>query len=75
MNISVDANFRRPLEEAWIRYQRELRPARRPGEFRIDINNPLVMSGPDARNLCQYPNLPDDFARFLDQSGISYSAY
>lgn len=65
---SVDALYRRQVEDLWSEYHRGLLPPRQVGEIRF--NPPLAMSGPDARNFCNYAGLSDDFVRFMKLNGI-----
>jgi hypothetical protein len=73
MNISVDAFDERRVQALWGERQRALRPPKRPGELRIYIE--LPMHGPDVRNRCHFPGVPDGFVHDLKKNGIEYSIF
>lgn len=75
MNISVDTFDERRVQTLWSEYQRALRPPKRPGELRLDVDVGLPMHGPDVRNRCHFPGVPDDFVHDMKKNGIEYSIF
>jgi hypothetical protein len=75
MNISVNAFDERRVQNLWSEYQRALRPPKQPGELRLYVDVGLPMHGPDVRNCCHFPRVPDDFVHDLKKNGIEYSIF
>jgi hypothetical protein len=73
MNVWVEANDSSKVQDLWSQYQRELRPPKRFGELRFDIDVGLPMGGPDARGTVNFARVPEAFLPRLKQNGIRYT--
>ena len=70
MNFAVDASYRRQVLELWHQWERSQRPAKEPGEFRLDIFVDPPMHGPDASNQLTFVRVPEGFMRVLKKNRI-----
>jgi hypothetical protein len=75
MNLSVDASYRRQVSELWYQWQRSQRPAKQPGEFRLDIFVDPPMHGPDARNQVTFVRVPEELLRVLKENRVPYTVH
>lgn len=75
MNISIDAFNEGRVRTLWSERQRSLRQPKQPGELRLHVNAEIPMHGPDVRNRCHFPGVPDDFVDDLKKNGIDYSIF